>query len=426
MSCKIKTIRAREILDSRGNPTIETTVILNNGIKAKASVPSGASTGIHEACELRDMNNRRYNGKGVLTAVMNVNSGIFNLLKGIKVTKQVLIDKKMIKLDGTKNKENLGANAILSVSLACARAGAIYKKQELYEYIRSVYKIKFKEYKLPQPSFNILNGGRHANNGLNIQEFMIMPIRNISDKPFADKVRIASEIFHKLKNILIEKNLATGAGDEGGYAPKLDSNTQAFNLITEAIEKTGYKPGVDVVLGIDAGASEFYDKKNKKYILKLDNLELNSEKIIELYDKWIKKYPIFLIEDGLDQDDWKNWSKMTEKLSDKIKIVGDDLFTTNIDRLKIGIKEKAGNTILIKLNQIGSLSETIECANYAQKNNYKLMISHRSGETCDSFIADLAVSINAEYIKSGSLSRGERLAKYNRLMEIESHINKIK
>jgi len=422
MSCKIKKIKAREILDSRGNPTIETCVTLNNGITAKASVPSGASTGVHEACELRDMDEKRYNGKGVLMAVKNVNNEIFELLQGIKIVKQNLIDKKMIKLDGTKNKENLGANAILSVSLACARTGAKYKKQGLYEYLRAVYKFKFIEYKLPQPSFNILNGGRHANNGLDFQEFMIMPMKNISDKPFADKVRIASEIFHKLKNILNKKGLATGVGDEGGYAPEIDSNNQAPELIIEAIEKSGYSINDDIGIGIDAGASEFYNNESKKYNLGLDDLELNSEEMIELYDKWIKKYPIFLIEDGLDQDDWNNWSKMTTDLGDKIEIVGDDLFTTNMDRLKIGIENKAGNTILIKLNQIGSLSETMECIKLAQKNNYKIMISHRSGETCDNFIADLAVSVNADYIKSGSLSRSERLSKYNRLMEIEMEI----
>lgn len=422
MSCKIKEIRAREILDSRGNPTIETCVVLDNGIKAKASVPSGASTGVHEACELRDMNDKRYNGKGVLTAVKNVNNEIFNLLKGVKVIKQEKIDKKMIKLDGTNNKENLGANAILSVSLACARAGAIHKKQELYEYLRDVYKIKFNEYKLPQPSFNILNGGRHASNGLDFQEFMIMPVRNVSDRPFSDKVRIASEIFHKLKEILDEKGLATGVGDEGGYAPRIDFNSQAPELIIEAIKKAGYKAGDDVGIGMDIGSSEFFDKESEKYLLKLDDKKLKGEEMIQLFCDWIKKYPIFLIEDGLDQDDWGNWSKMTDDLGNEIEIVGDDLFTTNINRLKIGVEKEAGNTILIKLNQIGSLSETMQCIKLAQKNNYKIMVSHRSGETCDDFIADLAVSVNAEYIKSGSLCRSERLSKYNRLMEIEDLI----
>jgi len=422
MSCKIKEINAREILDSRGNPTIETSVVLDNGIKAKASVPSGASTGIHEACELRDLDKDRYNGKGVLMAVKNVNKQIFDLLKGVKVTKQTLIDKKMIKLDGSDNKENLGANAILSVSLACARAGAICKKQELYEYLRKVYKIKFKEYKLPQPSFNILNGGRHATNGLDIQEFMIMPIKNVGEKSFANKLRISSEIFHKLKDILSANKLSTGVGDEGGYAPEINSHDKVFELIVLAIEKAGYIPGSEVGIGLDIGASEFYNKEKRKYIFNLDDSELESSDMIKWYSELLDKYPIFLIEDGIDQDDWVNWTEMTDKLGNKIEVVGDDLFTTNIDRLKIGIKEKAGNTILIKLNQIGTLTETMECIQLAQKNNYNIMVSHRSGETCDSFIADLAVSVNAEYIKSGSLSRGERLVKYNRLMEIENLI----
>lgn len=422
MSYKIKEINAREILDSRGNPTLETTVVLNNGIKAKASVPSGASTGIHEACELRDMDEKRYGGKGVLTAVENVNNQIFDLLMGIKVTKQILIDKKMIKLDGSKNKENLGANAILSVSLACARAGAIHKKQELYEYLRKIYKIKFEEYKLPQPSFNILNGGRHATNGLDIQEFMIMPIKDVGDKPFANKVRISAEIFHELKSILSSKKMSTGVGDEGGYAPEINSHDEVFELVILAMEKAGYKPGGEIGIGLDIGASEFYNKEKGKYVLNLDDSELESKDMINWYSDLIDKYPILLMEDGLDQDDWDSWVEMTDRFDSRIEVVGDDLFTTNIDRLKIGIKKKAGNTILIKLNQIGTLTETMKCIQLAQKNSYNIMVSHRSGETCDSFIADLAVSVNAEYIKSGSLSRGERLSKYNRLMEIENLI----
>ncbi|MCK5416417.1 phosphopyruvate hydratase [Candidatus Parcubacteria bacterium] len=420
---KIKNIHAREILDSRGNPTVETKIELTNGIVAKASVPSGASTGIHEACELRDDDKSRYNGQGVLKAVKNVNDKIFPKLKGVSIINQELIDDKMIKLDGTENKKKLGANAILSVSLASARAGSIAKKQELYEYISEIFEFQptggQKNYKLPTPSFNIFNGGKHADTNLDFQEFMILPIRQ---KKFKEKVRMGSEIFHELGHVLKEAGLDTDVGNEGGYAPNIKSTIQAIEFILAAIIRAGYKPGEDIGLGTDVGSSEFYNPKTKDYIFQLDNAHFTKDNLIGLYNEWFRRYPIVSIEDGLEQDDWVGWREMTKELGKDMLIIGDDLFVTNIKRLRKGLKERAANSILIKVNQVGSLTETIDCIKLAQKHNYKLMVSHRSGETCDDFIADLAVAIGAEYIKSGSLSRSERLAKYNRLMEIEDMI----
>lgn len=415
---KIKNIIAREILDSRGNPTIETKVILDNGISAKASVPSGASTGIHEAWELRDGDINRYEGQGVLGAVFNVNTKILKKLKGMEVTDQEKIDRAMIELDGTENKKNLGANAILSVSLACARAGALAKNVELYEYIASSYKFHASDYKLPTPSFNIFNGGKHADTNLDFQEFMILPLTDIS---FKEKVRMGFEIFRALGKVLKKAGFDTDVGNEGGYAPDIVSSIQAIELIVAAMINAGYKPGVDVGLGIDVGSSQLYNPETKKYIFKLDQANFTTNNLVGLYQEWFRKFPIISIEDGLAEDDWQGWKELTDELGNEMLLIGDDLFVTNTARLRRGLKEKVANAILIKPNQVGTLTETIECIKLAQKHNYKIMISHRSGETCDDFIADLSVAVGAEYIKSGS-SRGERLAKYNRLMEIEDNL----
>lgn len=411
---KIKQVIAREILDSRGNPTVEAKVILESGIWAKAGVPSGASTGVHEAWELRDGDKKRYAGQGVLKAVKNVNTKIDKALKGMDIFKQEEIDGAMIKLDGTENKKKLGANAILSVSLACARTAALAKNQELYEYIASSF--GFKSLKLPTPSFNIFNGGKHADTNLDFQEFMVMPILKTS---FKEKVRMGSEIFHELGHVLKKAGFDTDVGNEGGYAPDIHSSVQAIELIMAAIINAGYKPGKDIGLGIDVGSSTLYNSETKKYIFKLDHANFTSNTLIGLYHEWLRKFPIISIEDGLAEDDWDGWRELNEELGKDMLLIGDDLFVTNIKRLRKGLKEKAANAILIKPNQVGTLSETIECVKLAQKHGLKVMVSHRSGETCDDFIADLAVAVGADFIKSGSLSRGERLAKYNRLMEIE-------
>jgi len=415
-SRKIKKITAREILDSRGNPTIEVKVLLKNGIVAKASVPSGASTGTHEALELRDNNKKRYGGKGVLKAVKNVNSAIDYLLKGLDIFRQQDIDKLMIKLDDTANKKDLGANAMLGVSLACARAGALSMGMPLYKYLRHVYNIHYKNFILPIPMMNVLNGGKHASWCLDLQEVMIVPRL----KTMAKRVQAGSEIFFALADILKSKGLKTTVGDEGGYAVNLKKNEEAFKLLLAAIKKAKYKPNHDVSLAIDTAASEFYNPKKKVY--KLDNKNLKAKKLIALYQKWQKKYKIYFIEDGLAEDDWANWQLLTKKLGEKCLLVGDDLFVTNTDRLRKGIEQKVANAILIKPNQIGTLTETIAAIYLAKTNNYKVVISHRSGETADTFIADLAVAVNAEYIKTGSLSRSERVEKYNRLMEIEEEL----
>lgn len=417
---KIKEIKAREILDSRGNPTVETRIFLDDGISVKASVPSGASTGIHEAWELRDGDRDRYNGKGVLCAVKNVNEKIAKKLIGLQVDKQEKIDDIMIKLDGTENKHKLGANAILSVSLAVARAAAVSQDKELYDYIKTVYDFTG-DYKMPTPSFNIFNGGKHADTNLDFQEFMILPLGNIS---FAEKVRMGSEIFHELGNVLKGSGFDTDVGNEGGYAPDIHSSIQAVEFIMAAIVGAGYEPGKDIGIGTDVGSSELYDKRTGKYIFKLDKASYTSDTLIGIYNEWFRRFPIISIEDGLDEDDWSGWRELTDELGKEILLIGDDLFVTNVKRLRKGIKEKAANSVLIKLNQVGSLTETIECIKLAQRHNYKTMISHRSGETCDDFIADLAVAVGGDYIKSGSLSRGERLVKYNRLMEIEENILK--
>lgn len=416
---KIKEIKAREILDSRGNPTVETKIILDNGIVAKASVPSGASTGIHEAWELRDGDRKRYAGLGVLDAVKNVNKELNTLLKGCDVYKQEKIDDLMIKLDGTKNKKRLGANSILSVSLSVARAGAFSKKQELFEYLSETYAFKTKKYHLPTPSFNIFNGGKHADTNLDFQEFMILPLTKIK---FKEKVRMGAEIFHELGHVLKAAGLDTDVGNEGGYAPDISSSIKAWEYIMTAIINAKYKPGKDIGLGMDVGSSELFDTDKKKYIFKLDKAQYSADTLIGLYNEWFRKFPIVSIEDGLAEDDWAGWRELTKELGSHMLLIGDDLFVTNIERLRRGLKEKAANAVLIKLNQVGSLSETMDCIKLAQRHSYKLMVSHRSGETCDDFIADLAVAVGAEYIKAGSLSRSERLSKYNRLMEIEDLI----
>ncbi|MFH1173328.1 MAG: phosphopyruvate hydratase [bacterium] len=417
---KIKKIKAREILDSRGNPTVETVVILDNGLIGMAAVPSGASTGKHEALELRD-GGKRYNGLGVLKAVNNVNVKINKLLVGQEVSQQQQLDQAMIKLDGTANKSQLGANAILSVSLACAQAAALANHEPLYKYIRRSYGFKLKGYHLPQPMFNVFNGGKHADTNLDFQEFMILPLKPAS---FKEKVRVGSEIFHQLGKVLIKKGLDTDLGNEGGYAPNIGQSRWAIKLILEAIKEAGYKAGQDVALGLDVAASELYDTKKKKYYLKTDRKKLDGLGLIRLYEKWLRDYPIISIEDGLAEDDWLNWQVLTKILGQKIRLVGDDLFVTNVKRFKEGIDRDVANTILIKLNQIGTLSETIDCIKLAQKNKYDIIISHRSGETTDTAIADLAVAVNAEYIKAGSLARGERVAKYNRLMALEEELKK--
>ncbi|MEI7498680.1 MAG: phosphopyruvate hydratase [Candidatus Falkowbacteria bacterium] len=413
---KITQLTAREILDSRGNPTIETKIVLASGVVGRASVPSGASTGSHEACELRDGDPKRYAGLGVQKAVANVNTTIFKALKGKEAVDQVKIDQLMIELDGTKHKTVLGANAILSVSLACARAAAMDNKQELFDYVGATFGFS-NIYRIPTPAFNIFNGGKHADTNLDFQEFLIIPLAKIS---FAEKVRLGAETFHQLGEVLRKAGFDTDVGNEGGYAPDIVSSIQAIELILAAAINAGYRPGKDLGLGIDVGSTELYDPIKKTYIFKLDRAQFSNQTLVGLYYEWWRKYPIISLEDGLAEDDWQGWRDLTKALGSEMMLIGDDLFTTNTDRLRRGLKEKVANTVLIKPNQVGTLTETIECIKLAQKHKYRIMISHRSGETCDDFIADLAVAVGADYIKAGSLSRSERLAKYNRLMEIET------
>lgn len=413
---KIKDIQAREILDSRGNPTVEAVVYLESGAKGKDSVPSGASTGVHEAHELRDHDKKRYGGQGVLKAVENVNGPIKKLLIGQDASEQQVIDKLMIDADGTANKANFGANAILAVSLACARASAQEAGMELYAYLNKAFGYQSSDMRLPTPSFNIFNGGKHADTNLDFQEFMILPLIDI---PLREKVRMGAEIFHELGHVIKQAGFDTDVGAEGGYAPDIISSIQGLELIQAAMINAGYQPGKDIGIGIDVGSSELYDPETKKYIFKLDKATFANTTLVGLYRQWLRKFPIISIEDGLAEDDWEGWKDLTNELGSEMLLIGDDLFTTNVQRLRQGLKEKVANAILIKPNQIGTLSETVECIQLAQKHNYKIMVSHRSGETNDDFIADLAVAVGSDYIKAGSLSRGERLAKYNRLMEIE-------
>lgn len=405
---KITNVIGREVLDSRGNPTVEVDVILENGIKGRAIVPSGASTGVREALELRDNDNNRYNGKGVLKAVNNVNNKLKGLVVGMDVLDQKAIDYKMIEADGTENKSRFGANAILGVSMAVLKAAALSVNKPLYKYVGDG-----KE--LPRPMMNILNGGAHADNNLDFQEFMIIPNRDT----IKERVRVGAEVFHALKKVLNEKGYFTGVGDEGGFAPNLSSNKEGFDLIIEAINKAGYAPGKDVSIAIDVAASEFY--KDGKY--HIDNKDLTTDELINFYEELINTYPIISIEDPVDENDWEGFSKITAKLGDKIQLVGDDLFVTNKKCLQMGIDKKAGNAILLKLNQIGTVTETIETINLAKENGYKTVISHRSGETEDTTIADLAVGLSLGQIKTGSMSRTDRICKYNQLMRIEEEIN---
>lgn len=407
---KIKDIKAREILDSRGNPTVEVDVLLESGAKGRAAVPSGASTGSKEALELRDNDPKRYQGKGVLKAVNNVNTIIKKFLIGLESSHQRQIDETMIKLDGTENKTNLGANATLGVSLAVLKATAKEKNIPLYKYFGD-------EISLPRPMMNILNGGAHADNNLDFQEFMIIP----NAKSFKEILRIGSEVFHTLKKVLKENGFNTGVGDEGGFAPNLNTNEEALDMLMEAIKEAGYTPGKDVNFALDVAASEFYE--DGIYNLKGANKKLTSNELVDYYQTLIDKYPIISIEDPVDEEDWEGFRKMTEKYGDKIQLVGDDLFVTNIKYLQKGIDNKAGNAILIKLNQIGTFTETLETINLAKENGYKTIISHRSGETEDVTIADLAVALNLGQIKTGSLSRSERTAKYNELLRIEEDLN---
>ena len=406
---KIKNIKAREVLDSRGNPTVEVDVTLENGIVGSAIVPSGASTGSREALELRD-GDARYGGKGVLKAVNNVNTALKDLLLGMDANNQKEIDYKMIEADGTENKSTYGANAILGVSMAVMKAAAIDNGKELYKYIGNGQT-------LPRPMMNIINGGAHADNKLDFQEYMIIP----NSDTVAERIRIGAEVFHSLKNVLKSRKLATGVGDEGGFAPDLQSNEEGFKLIIEAIEKAGFVPGKDVNLGIDVAASEFY--KDGKYNLVGEGRSLSTEELIEYYVDLVNKYPIISIEDPVDENDWDGFKLITDKLGDKIQLVGDDLLVTNKKYLQKAIDMKAGNAILLKVNQIGTITETLETIKLAKDNGISTVISHRSGETEDTTIADLAVGLDLGQIKTGSLSRSDRVSKYNRLMRIEEQIN---
>ncbi|MBN1385252.1 MAG: phosphopyruvate hydratase [Elusimicrobia bacterium] len=418
---KIAKVVGREILDSRGNPTIEADVILENGIMGRAAVPSGASTGEHEAVELRDGDKKRYMGKGVLKAVDNINKTIAPQVVGMESADQTNIDKKMISVDGTKNKAKLGANAILGVSMAVCRASAAERNVPLYKYIRDTYRLSITDYRLPVPMMNILNGGKHADNNVDLQEFMVFPK---GAKSFAEALRYGTEVFHNLKKVLKSKGYNTSVGDEGGFAPNLSSNEEALESIIEAIKKAGYVPGKDIFITLDPASSEFY--KDGKYVLegeKKDKVK-TSQQLVDFYAGLVEKYPIVSIEDGLAEDDWDGWKIMTDKLGKKIQIVGDDLFVTNVERLKEGINKKIANSILIKLNQIGTLTETIDTINMAQAAGYTTVISHRSGETEDSFIADLSVAVNSGQIKTGSASRTDRICKYNQLLRIEEELGK--
>src|SRR6266704_4875459 len=408
----IEDIQAREILDSRGSPTIEVAVQLIGGARGLAAVPSGASTGAHEAVELRDGDKKRYGGKGVLKAVRNVNDTIREGLVGRDATQQVLVDELMIKLDGTANKGKLGANAILGVSLAVARAAANANQQPLYRYIGGV-----SARTLPVPMMNILNGGKHADNSTDMQEYMVLPV---GAPTFHEALRMGAEVYQGLKKVLHDKKLNTNVGDEGGFAPSLSSNREALEVIVAAIETAGYKPGVDIFLGMDPAASEFY--QNGKYVLAREGRTLTSSEMVDLYEQWISEYPIVTIEDGLSEDDWDGWKLLRQRLGDRIQLVGDDLFVTNTTRLKRGIQEHAANSILIKHNQIGTLTETLAAIEMAKRAAFTAVVSHRSGETEDTTIADLVVATNAGQIKTGAPARSERVAKYNRLLVIEEEL----
>ena len=408
---KIKDVIGREIIDSRGNPTVEVDVILENGIVGRAAVPSGASTGEREALELRDGDKSRYMGKGVLKAVSNVNGPLRDLVIGMDASNQKKLDYAMIELDGTETKSKFGANAILGISMAAMKASALEEGKPLYRYIGDGDV-------LPKPMMNIINGGAHADNRLDFQEFMIIPQRDT----IKERLRVGAEVFHNLKKVLNEKSLSTGVGDEGGFAPDLQSNTEGFELIMEAIKKAGYEPGKDVCLGIDVAASEFY--KDGKYELVGENRSLTTDELIDFYEELVNKYPIISIEDPVDENDWDGFRKITERIGERVQLVGDDLFVTNKKCLQMGIDNKAGNAILLKVNQIGTITETLETIELARENGYATVISHRSGETEDTTIADMAVGLNLGQIKTGSMSRTDRICKYNQLLRIEEELNR--
>jgi enolase len=413
MNITIKEVKAREILDSRGNPTVEVEVKLEDGTVGRAGVPSGASTGVHEALELRDGDKKRYNGKGVLQAVGNVNKLIAPEICGLNAFDQAGLDEKLITLDGTPNKSRLGANAILGVSLAAARAAALSLKLPLYRYLGGLGARV-----LPVPMFNILNGGVHANwQGTDLQEFMIAPVGAPS---LREAVRWGSEVYQALKSVLKDRGYSTGVGDEGGFAPALKKNSEAVELIVEAIEKAGYKPGVEVAIALDAAASSFYE--DGVYNLRTEGKKVKAEEMVKMYENWVEKYPVFSIEDGLAEDDWEGWKVLNERLGQTTQLVGDDIFVTNVERIKKGIEENAANSVLIKLNQIGTLTETIQAIDLARRANWTAMISHRSGETVDSFIADFSVAMGTGQLKTGAPCRGERVEKYNQLMRIEEEL----
>jgi enolase len=412
---EILNVHAREILDSRGNPTIEVEVTTENGIMGRAAVPSGASTGTHEAVELRDEDKNRYGGKGVLNAVANVNKDIKSALLGANIFDQRGIDQMMINLDGTPNKAKLGANAILGVSLAVAKAAAQEARQPLYRYLGGV-----NAYVMPVPLMNILNGGSHADNSIDFQEFMVVPV---GADTFKEGLRMGVQVFHALKTVLKKKGYSTNVGDEGGFAPNIKSNVEAIDTVMQAIEAAGYKPGVDIMIAMDAAASEFYDAESGMYHFKKSTGEkLSSKDMVKFWADWCKKYPILSIEDGLAEDDWAGWKSLTEKLGASTQLVGDDLFVTNVERLQQGIEQEIANSILVKVNQIGSLSETIDAVQLATRNGYTSIMSHRSGETEDTTIADLVVALNCGQIKTGSASRSDRVAKYNQLLRIEEEL----
>jgi len=410
----IKTIKASEILDSRGNPTISVAVTLSDGSIGESAVPSGASTGSHEALELRDGDKARFNGLGVLNAVNNVNTEIAKNIAGMNPTDQASIDHKMIKLDGTRSKSRLGANAILGTSLAVAHAAAVSAKKPLYRYLNDT-----KKYILPVPMLNILNGGKHASDSTDLQEFMIMPA---GAKTFRDGLRMGAEVYQALKKVLKDKKLNTNVGDEGGFAPSLPSNKAAVEAIIVAIEKAGYKPGKDCFIALDPASSEYYQAG--KYVLAREGVSLTSKQMVDFYVKWVQDYPIVSIEDGMAEDDWEGWQLLTQQLGNKILLVGDDLYVTNVDRLARGIETRASNAILIKLNQIGTLTETLDAIQMAHDIGWKAIVSHRSGETEDTTIADLSVALGTGFIKTGAPCRSERTAKYNRLLKIEDELGK--
>jgi enolase len=410
----IAKIIGRQILDSRGNPTVEVDVYTSNGIYGRAAVPSGASTGVHEAVELRDNDPERYMGKGVQNAVSFVNSVINDELEGQYIFDQKAIDRKLIEIDGTENKSRIGANAILGTSLAVAKAAAGESNMSLFKYVGGAG-----AYTMPVPMMNILNGGSHADNKIDIQEFMVMPF---GAESFSEGLRMGTEIFHHLKGVLKAKGYSTNVGDEGGFAPNLGSNEEAIEFVLEAIEKAGYKAGEQIWIALDAASSEFYDGEKKKYVFESTGKEMTSDQMVDYWKTWSEKYPIISIEDGLDEDDWDGWQKLTAAIGDKVQLVGDDLFVTNTKRLARGIKEKSANSILIKVNQIGTLTETIEAVQMASANSFTSVMSHRSGETEDTTIADLAVALGCGQIKTGSASRSDRMAKYNQLLRIEEEL----